>query len=185
MTPIKQLIPIYLVLLSSIVFSQEKPQIQLKNEIGLDFLELFQSNKIELSYNYLYNNHNSIGTSLTFFLRDETYLSKNLFQEIMGIDVNYKHYFSTKNNQGFYVEGLIKYGWYRSKKTLANQRIDDDYHSIDLGVGVGYKYVSKENYFIEVNARWNENIYNTLYKEKGLRPPSSVPTFSVIIGKRF
>ncbi len=156
-----------------------------KHEVGLDFLELIQYNKIELSYSYILNKSNSIGTTIHFIPAASVYWANKNYEEHFAIDINYKHYFSKNYAQGFYVEGFAKYGNGYTHVNFSSQPFVNSvsFHRISLGFGVGYKYVTKNDYFFDVKTRFSGAIYTT--KEAESLIPSDDFDFSVTIGKRF
>lgn len=181
-----------LIVFSSTLFAQEENespnQKQPKHEIGLDFLDYAKYRRIELSYNYLLNESNSIGTTLNFFEKNQEFWKEKGYQDILGIDLNYKHYFSKNKTQGLYVEGFAKYEFGHLYKL---QGFDDlnsikDYHAVNVGLGVGYKYVTKNNLFFDLNIRYNQTINNpSSYDPSFKRYPHEKFTYGFSIGKRF
>ncbi len=156
-----------------------------KHEIGIDFLELIQNNKVDMSYNYIFNRSNSIGATMQV-TPNYTDRWKNLnYAESVGVDLNYRHYFSKKYAQGFYIESFIKYSFGQTHQSIINSpfSLQKDYHQVAIGIGIGYKYVSEKNYFIDVNARFSKTIYKK-GDSKFLVPNDNLP-FSITLGKRF
>ncbi|AOW21393.1 hypothetical protein [Urechidicola croceus] len=156
-----------------------------KHEIGFDVLGLVQNRKVKLSYNYLLNESNSIGSTLYLFPENKNFRNRNQYHETLGIDFNYRHYFSEKHTSGFYIEAFAKYGWGRvyNTDTAPLYDYDGDYHNIRVGIGIGYKHIFKNNIYIDANIRYSKSIYKT-GDVRGLIPETDL-TFNIIIGKRF
>jgi len=169
--------------------NQEKKD-QPKHEIGIDFLDLSKYRKIELSYNYLYNKSNSFGTTLYFFENNPNFWKEKGYQEILGVSFNYRHYFSKKYAQGFYVEAFAKYEFGHryniSRPDLPIFR--NDYHVINAGLGVGYKHVTKSNIYFDLNIRLDQTIVD--FRNNGIESyllsyPNGGFNYGFTIGKRF
>lgn len=192
MKQIKQTIFTFLMIITSSLFAQNnlENKDQPKHEIGIDFLDLSKYRKIELSYNYLYNISNSVGTTLYFFENNPNFWEEKGYQEILGVGFNYRHYFSKKYAQGFYAEVFTKYefGHRYNISRLDLPIFRNDYHVINAGLGIGYKHVTKNNIYFDLNVGFSQTIIN--FKNNGvesnlLNYPNNGFDYSFAIGKRF
>ncbi|AOW21394.1 hypothetical protein [Urechidicola croceus] len=171
--------------------SNEKPEEkQPKHEVGFDIAELIAYKKIEFSYNYLLNESESIGTNIFFFPDNDDFYDFEGYQENFSVDINYKHYFSKKYAQGFYIEALAKYNYgkgFKQDQNSFNYNPDDfkRYHELEVGFGIGYKYVSRRNFFIEGNFKVSRTIINSIDSNSEYSIPNVKPHFGISIGKRF
>lgn len=168
--------------------NQEKKD-QPKHEIGIDALELIVFKKFELSYNYLLNNSESIGAQISIFPDNSDFWDFEGYQENFSIGLNYRHYFSKKYAQGFYIEVLAKYSNGKSfGQTNYNYDYSDykRYNTFDVGFGVGYKFVSRRSFYIDANININRSLFSSIPTENNTYYlPSVKPTFNLTLGKRF
>ena len=182
------MIVFFVVISTSLNAQESKNEIEKgkpKHEIGLDFLELIQYNKIELSYRYILNENNSFGATAHLYPSSSSYWKNEDYQEYFGVDFNYQYYFSSNYAQGFYVEGFVKYSFGTTFLTLSNplQHFSEDYQRLSLGFGIGYKYVFKNEIYIDTKIRIYEPVF-TNGDSRNLVPNGNFD-FSVTLGKRF
>ncbi|MFK5878354.1 MAG: hypothetical protein QM478_02540 [Flavobacteriaceae bacterium] len=182
------MIVFFVVISTSLNAQESKKEIEKgkpKHEIDLDFLELIQYNKIELSYSFILNENSSFGATLHLYPSSSSYWKNQDYQEYFGVDFNYQYYFSKKHAEGFYIEGFTKYNFGTTHlKNITNPPINnsEDYQMISLGIGIGYKYIFKNNLFINTKFR----VYEMVYKSGDYdATPSGNFDFSVTLGKRF
>ena len=189
----KRITLLTLCLIASVSTFAQKTEVEEKepkHEVGIDVLDLIGLKKFEFSYDYLLNDSESIGTQISFFPENEDFIDNEGFQENFTMSVNYKHYFSKKYAQGFYLEGLAKYSngkAYLEDSTTFDFLINDSksYNGIDAGFGIGYKFVSKRNFFIDANIDISRNLHNSLNSNDNYNIPKAISNLGITIGKRF
>ncbi len=158
----------------------------LKHELSFDLLELVLLKKIEISYHYILNPSESIGVRLLIPGSSASLYDDVYYKEKFGLSINYRQYFSNKNNEGFFIEGIAKFtiGEHLKLPGYTYPLIYKTSNSMDLGFAVGYKYVSKNNIFIEAKVDLLRKIYINKPPVK-YYAPQLVPSFSLSVGKRF
>ena len=163
----------------------EKPSDVLKkHEISIDFLESLLG-KFEGSYDYILNDMSSIGASIS--ISPNSVIYNDFKEEKFSLNFNYKMYFSKKRAQGFYVEFLTEYAngnRYKYDYYNGNFNSKEPYNNLNVGFNLGYKYVNKHNYFINVAAGLSRTIVN-FNKNNGYYSGGFKPNFTLSIGKRF
>jgi len=180
-------------LFTTTLFAQETEEKtngeQPKHEVSLDVLDLIALKKFEISYNYLLNESESIGAQISFFPDNEDFWGSEGYQENFSLGFNYRHYFSKKYAQGFYVEGFTKYSSGKSYLQTNNDYEASDfkkYHALDIGFGLGYKYVSKRNFYIDANINIRRSILSSIPTEKtDYYLPNATSNIGLTIGKQF
>lgn len=156
-----------------------------KHEISIDVLELVASTKIKLSYDFLLNSSETIGLDVEWAKNDSNLFYEDLHNQF-SFAANYKHFFSKKYAQGFYVKAFLKYKTGDAFKAgVPYEDSFDNYHSLNLGFGVGYKLVSKKNFFVDINTGLERKLLDL--KNIGVYENSKdiVPYIGINIGKRF
>ncbi len=162
-----------------------------KHEIGIDFLDIIAYKKLEISYNYLLNDSESLGARVSIFPDNSEFWDLEGYQENYSVGFNYRHYFSKKYAQGFYAETLIKFSNGKSFGILDNYysyNYNDykKYNAFEAGFGIGYKYASKRNFFIDVSLSISRTLWSSIPTEKSnFYLPSIKPNFGFTLGKRF
>ena len=185
------LVAIFLIAgVSTFAQKTETEEKESKHEIGIDVLDLIGLKKFEFTYDYLLNESESIGVDISFFPDNDSFIDNEGFQDNFSISLNYKHYFSKKYAQGFYVEGFASYS--RGKAFLQDPTtlsfLTEDfkrYNAIGAGFGIGYKYVSRRNFFIDANLNISRNIHNSLNSNDDYDLPKAISNLGITIGKRF
>ncbi|MCF6180522.1 hypothetical protein [Lutibacter sp.] len=156
-----------------------------KHEISLELFELVTINKLEISYSYLLNNSNSIGLTLAHTNKGESIFGVDNFHDNFSVNMNYKHFFSEKHTQGFYIEFFGRYS--NGDAFVYNNHVYQysvEQNSLYLGAGVGYKFVTKCNFFINVNVGLAKKVYSFNKNIPYSKPNIFVQT-GISIGKRF
>ncbi len=183
-------ITLILLIASSAIFAQETKEDQPKHEVGIDVLELIWLKRFEFSYDYLLNDSESIGAEISFFPKNEDYIENEGFQDNFSFAANYKHYFSKKYAKGFYIETFAKYNngkVFMQDPITSNYFLNNSkkYNSVEAGFGIGYKYVSKRNFFIDTSINISRTIHNSLNSNNDYNVPKAISNIGITIGKRF
>lgn len=176
--------------LSTFAQETETKKKQAKHEIGIDVLDVIGLKKLEFSYDYLLNESETIGADISYFPDNDSFIDNEGFQDSFSMSLNYKHYFSKKYTQGFYAEVIASYNRgkaFLKDPTTSNFLTGDfkRYNAIGAGFGIGYKYVSKRNFFIDANININRNINNSLNSNENYNFPKAISNLGITIGKRF
>ncbi|OEK09793.1 hypothetical protein A8C32_09785 [Flavivirga aquatica] len=174
-------------LISSSIYAQEtKDTSAKKHELSFDLLELITRNKFELSYRYLLNKSNSIGSNISFSPDKKSLWKAQKFQENFTLDINYQHYFSKKYAQGFYLQAFTEYS--SGKSFIENNYNPDNfkkYNALGLGAGMGYKHVFKKGFFIDADIKFTGNLVNSLENNSAYYFPEAKAFIGFSVGKRF
>lgn len=149
------------------------------NEIKINAFNLIAFTAVDLSYEYLLNENQSLGLGLLFKLKPVKNRMKNLLEPEISYRRNfsltffYRYFFSRKYAKGIFIEGFAMYaaGKEFEEKNNSVESIDEfivEKNKIfSLGIGVGFKIVNRKNLTIDANFG------------VGIRP-SSVAQFSTI-----
>jgi len=127
-----------------------------QNELRINMSNLIAFKWVDLSYERVLNEESSIGVSTLFTLDNET----------DGLDENrtfsftpyYRHFFSKKYAQGFFVEafGMLHSGrdeyyvYYNGTTELNGSTNDEKYTDFALGISAGAKFVTKRGFVAEL-----------------------------------
>ena len=184
------LFTLLMVCTTSMIAQEKNEKEQPKHEIGVDVLDLIGLKKFEFSYDYLLNESESFGADISFFPDNDDFIDNEGFQDNFSMSVNYKHYFSKKYAQGFYVEALARYSNGKAflKDPNTSKFLPENfkrYNAMDAGFGVGYKFVSKKNFFIDANINISRNLHNSLESNNNYNFPKAISNLGITIGKRF
>lgn len=168
----KKIIFVLLVLVSSIVFSQEKeenkskyPQdIYKKHEVKINVLTALAAKWLDVSYEKLIDEESSYGISLAIN-SDHSLTDLNY-----SLTPYYRRYFSGKFARGFFVEG---FGMLISTKDNFFFNDSDEFETgFGLGISVGGKFVSKKGFTTElllgVGRNFNDNFDNDVIGRIGI-----------------
>ena len=179
-------------LLSTNTFAQdiEKPTTRKKFDLAFDAFQLAERGRIALDFDYNLKKN----TALTFNvshgsrlngLYDYRYNDKyaSIFEKVK-VGVGYKMYFSKKEHEGLYSTlGLnYSYGYYWAPENDFSYNYND-FNSFKLNFKLGYKYVTPNNYFIDIftevaHPLWGEDYYK-------FTKPDMCLDYGIKIGKRF
>lgn len=172
---------ILVVLVTFSARSQEDESKKPKHEISIDMYNLLNPIKrsaISFSYDYVLNDSESIGLTPTYSFTE------------YSLGSNYKHFFSKKYAQGFYTEVGITYktgkyytGMYKYRPFYSIDHRTLNYNSVDVDLKMGYKLVSKKNYFVTVFAGISKTMFGA--NVQNYKYPYSPVRFGIKIGKRF
>jgi hypothetical protein len=136
----------------------------------------------EVSYEYLLSEDAAIGTSILFAITDDTDLK-------FALTPYYRFYFGKKRAAGFFAEtfGMINiteddfisyaydsppYPGYSYERNPKNET------GFALGIAIGAKFLSKNNWVFEIYGGVGRNLINNDNYD-------SVPRFGLTLGKRF
>ena len=116
------------------------------NEIGLDMFDLAILHTLDITYEHIKNSEFGFGWTARINLSNED--SGMADGERYGITPFFRYYFFNKQDygaKGFYVETFLKFfggkGYWSEK----------NYFEGALGIGLGYKYVNRSGFTVDLN----------------------------------
>lgn len=135
-------------------------------EIKIDVFSLVLSNAIDLSYEYLLNENQSIGLAVFVKLKHEQPLNFNfgfapsdpelISYKTFSLIPYYRYYLSKKYAKGFFVESFTMYATGKDFESKNNNDGSEDiltsnYGVLKSGFGVGLKIVTRKKVVIDLN----------------------------------
>ena len=193
-----QKITTYLFLIFSFtVFSQE-PEVQTepkqepiyhrditKNELSINAFNLVTFGAIDVAYERIIDPNSSWAVEgFILALNRESEAADYIFTRTASLTGKYKYFFGDNSAYGFYVNGLamLSTGEYYEdlydREGFYTSRVDKEYTDFALGFGIGYKWVSKQGFFMDLSSGIGRNLLNS-------DSPIVVGQFNVNLGKRF
>jgi hypothetical protein len=131
---------------------------QKKNEIKVNLIAPL-SGAVEVGFERHLNSNSSIGIS-TFMVYDNT-KEKDLNYYISPY---YRYYFGKKYASGFFLEGFGMFTSIDGKKMYAADNVTftegKDVYDLALGVGLGWKLVTKKGFVLEANTGYGKLLFN-------------------------
>jgi len=144
-----------------------------RNEVYLNAFNLITFKWFDVSYEYLLNEESSIGVSALISLDEESY-GYDSYRKY-SITPYYRHFFSRKYAQGFFMEaftmingGTSEYyydNYYYEGDEYIWSYEDKEYTDMAFGISVGGKFVSKRGFVGEVHAGVGRNLFNDISPE--------------------
>lgn len=151
---------------------------QKNNEIKLNLLAPL-SGAVEIGYERFLNKHSSLGIS-AFKVYDR---SKNDDMNYY-ISPYYRYYFGKKYASSFFAEGFGMFTSIDGKKIYAADNVTftegKDVYDLALGVGLGWKLITKKGFVFEANTAYGRLIFNADKTDH-----DQVVKFGLSIGYRF
>ncbi|MGY5352379.1 DUF3575 domain-containing protein [Wenyingzhuangia sp. IMCC45533] len=144
---------------------------------------------LDLTYEKILNDDTSLGVGFNYLLSDDNSDSK---YELTGY---YRNYFSTKFNQGFFVELFAQYAKKEcdlyffdfSNGNNDNKKLDAE--TFSPGIAIGGKWVTKKGIIGEIFLGVGRNILEVEEEINGIRVDVSsdeiIVRAGISIGKRF
>jgi hypothetical protein len=151
----KKLIMALAILCSTIGYSQETEDSQdilRKNEFKINMTNLIIFKWVDVSYERILNEESTFGVG-TLFSLDQDYNDDVLDEyRTFSITLYYRHFFSKKYAQGFFVEG---FGMLHSGKDgyfiySDFTNYEDKYTDFAVGISAGAKFVTKRGFVAEI-----------------------------------
>lgn len=171
-------------------FSQEITQEAIprdiaKNELSINAFNLVTFGAIDVAYERIINSNSSWAVEgFILALNRESESADYVFTRTASLTGKYKYFFSEQSAYGFYVNGLamLSTGEYYEElydfEGIYTSRVDKEYTDLALGFGLGYKWVSKQGFFLDLSTGIGRNLLNN-------DSPIIVGQFNVNLGKRF
>ncbi len=162
------------------IHSQNNSESIRSNEIGIDLLDLALFRAIDLTYEYVKKPEIGLGiTGRYCFDSKENILNGERY----GITPFFRYYFFNKRDygsKGFYVESFLKCfggemeGWYNHDNYTY-----ESFFEIAFGVGLGFKYVSRSGFVLDLNLGGGRSFGISEYS------PEMTGRCSILMGYRF
>lgn len=155
-----------------------------KNELSINAFNLVTFGAIDVAYERIIDQNSSWAIEgFILALNRESEAADYLFTRTASLTGKYKYFFGDNAAYGFYVNGLamVSTGEYYEEiydREFNYSRVDKDYTDLALGFGIGYKWVSKQGFFMDLSSGIGRNLLNN-------DSPVIVGQFNVNLGKRF
>ncbi len=170
-------------------FSQEVqeevfPRDIAKNELSINAFNLVTFGAIDVAYERIIDPNSSWAVEgFILALNRESESADYVFTRTASLTGKYKYFFSDRSAWGFYANGLIMLSTGEYYEDLYDMdgnysRVDIEYTDLALGFGLGYKWVSKQGFFLDLSTGIGRNLLNS-------DSPIIVGQFNVNLGKRF
>lgn len=155
-----------------------------RNELSVNLGALVYNN-LNIKYDYLLNESSSIGLRLSYKPERVSLFGIKNYSENMDVTIDYKLFFSKHKAKGFYTVAFVGYDnskYYRYNYITHNVDYNQSRRNETayFGLGVGYKYVTKNNFFFDGSLRLSQKLFSTNGSAINCKPQL---LFSV--GKRF
>jgi len=124
-----------------------------KNELKVNMTNLIVFKWADFSYEHIINEESTFGVGLLFALDNDDEIDIDEFRTF-SLTPYYRHFFSKKYAQGFFVEGfgMIHSGkdeFYVEDFSGGNYR-EESYTDFAIGVSAGAKFVTKRGFVAEI-----------------------------------
>lgn len=156
-----------------------------KNELSINAFNLVTFGAIDVAYERIIDSNSSWAIEgFILALNRESESADYVFTRTASLTGKYKYFFSEQSAYGFYVNGLamLSTGEYYEEsydyEAGTSSRTDKEYTDLALGFGLGYKWVSKQGFFLDLSTGIGRNLLNS-------DSPIIVGQFNVNLGKRF
>jgi len=151
----KQLITLSLLLFCATMFAQEQFGKTNFSELKLNGLSTALGT-VEVEFERTINENSSFGTSLfTTFSDSGAAFSYDYDSGITGF---YRRYLSKKYASGLFAEGFTMFHSSKRLEPDATSNIDTN---LLIGLGAGYKWISKEGIILQANFGIGRNVFKT------------------------
>ncbi|SFZ89604.1 hypothetical protein SAMN05428642_101444 [Flaviramulus basaltis] len=147
------LIPFFV---SSSLFSQEVSTdnaTEDKNELKINMTNLIGFKWLDVGYEYILNEESSIGIGILTKIGSDRDDSDGLDEyRTFSLTPYYRHFFSKKYAQGFFVEGfaMLHSGEDEFYNNNSGSYYDEKYTDLAIGVSGGAKFVTKRGFIAEI-----------------------------------
>tara|TARA_R110001583_G_scaffold27778_1_gene98976 strand:+ start:6821 stop:7372 length:552 start_codon:yes stop_codon:yes gene_type:complete len=152
----KIILSVILVAASFTTFAQEQQEILFKNELKINMSNLIGFKFFDLGYERILNEESAIGVNLLFNIDTKDASDNSGLDEYRTFSITpyYRHFFSNKYAQGFFVEAFTML---HSGKDEFNYDYQTDsytsegkYTDFAVGISAGGKWVSKRGFVAEI-----------------------------------
>ncbi|WP_139956888.1 DUF3575 domain-containing protein [Flavicella sediminum] len=158
------------------------------NEIKVDAFDLIVTKSLEVSYEKILNEDNSIGLSVFVPIseaQEVTDYSRLRFSSTLF----YRVFFSEKHAKGFFVEGFGMFNSKDNETQTYNHSIDrfeyENTKDFALGISIGGKWVTKRGFTAEMSIGVGRNLFANENNDFRSDEENLVTRGGISIGKRF
>lgn len=154
----KQPILLFTLLCTLLSFSQENHNdfdTTKRDELKINMTNLIAFKWLDVGYERIINEESSFGVGALFSLGDDDFDSGRDEYRTFSITPYYRHFFSKKYAQGFFVEAFTmlhtgKDEYYYSNEGPFDSRVEDTYTDFAVGISAGAKFVTKRGFIAEI-----------------------------------
>jgi hypothetical protein len=153
-------IPVFFLLITflvpSSVFSQETTQnnsSQHFNEIKLNMTNIIAFKWFDVGYEYTLNEESSIGIGTLISIGSDKDDNDGLDEyRTFSLTPYYRHFFSKKYAEGFFVEGfaMLHSGKDEFYNNNSNSYYEEKYTDLAIGISTGAKFITKRGFIAEI-----------------------------------
>lgn len=174
------LLPVMLLAFSAVSAQNEVVPNQKKNEIRLNATMPFTGGAFEGTYERVLNAKSSVGITGLYVFDNTKEKDMNYF-----ISPYYRRYFGKKHASGWFVEGFAMLTSIDGKKIYTSEdhstfTENPDVIDVALGVGGGWKWVSKSGFLVEASFSYGGLLFNAPKTDHTV-----VAKYGVSVGYRF
>jgi len=149
------LILVLLVSISNIQAQEDNNENTVKqNELYINMTNLIGFKWVDIGYERILNEESSIGVG-TLISLDKSFVGLDEYR-IFSITPYYRHFFTKKYAQGFFIEGFAMLHSGRREEFYDYNEIDMDgyyeenYTDLAIGISAGAKFVTKRGFIAEI-----------------------------------
>ncbi len=166
----RKIVFVLVLLLTFSSYAQEEltEPVEKKNELYLNAFNLIAFKWLDVAYERPINEESSAGISLLVKIGDEW--SGYDYERNYSITPYYRHFFSNKYAQGFFMEaftmingGINDYYWETYDETTSEYHWgseDREYNDVAFGISIGGKFLSKRGFIGEIHAGIGRNLFD-------------------------
>ncbi|MGJ8658248.1 DUF3575 domain-containing protein [Cellulophaga fucicola] len=149
----KGLLVLLFILTAKMVSAQAYSNFDKNQEVKFNIGMFLATTSVEFGYEYFLGDDTSVGAILHFDGDAEDYNGS------FGFGPNFRAYFGDTPRSGAFAEALGLYIKGEKKVTESGSRIKKEYGNVALGLGGGYKWVTRsERFTLELNGGFGRNI---------------------------
>lgn len=164
----KRTLLVFILMLSTLLVKAQNDSISnnlKKNELKLNTTNLIAFSWLDIGYERVLNEEASIGVNLLVSFNNNEDIDLREYRTF-SVTPYYRHFFSKKYAQGFFVEGFAMVNASKNDyffDSISNQNIQDDKNYVDLALGVsgGAKFVTKRGFIAEFYFGLGRNLLGT------------------------
>lgn len=127
-----------------------------RNEIKSNMTNLIAFKWLDVGYEYILNEEASIGISTLISIGSDNNDNDGLDEyRTFSLTPYYRHFFSKKYAQGFFVEGFTMLHSGKNDTYFSNEGPNDSYHEekytdLAIGISAGAKFATKRGFIAEI-----------------------------------
>lgn len=142
------------------VSAQAYPVLTEDHEVKFNIGLFLATTTVEMSYEYYLGEDTSIGGTIYFDNESTDYNGD------FGLGANFRAYFGYRPRSGFFAEAFGLYYTGEEELDSGSLRLNEDYSSVALGLGLGNKWVTRSQRFsLEIFGGFGRNINPEEYQD--------------------